>query len=264
VQVTGAAPVLQVRELHAASFAGVGFDVRPGDVVGVAGITGSGRESLLSAIYGGRNRHGGEVTVNGTAVRPGRPDLARGAGMAYVPPDRKLFAGIMTLSARENISLSDLRPFWKHGLLRRRAERAEVRRWFERLSIRPLALDAPLATFSGGNQQKILIAKWLRRDPVVLLLDEPTQGVDIAAKAQLHHEILAAAQAGCAVVLSSSDLDEIAALCHRVLVLRHGRLVAHLTGESVTVQDVTRAVLGSTAGLAKTAVLGNTQEGMGP
>jgi ribose transport system ATP-binding protein len=263
VQVTGGTPVLRVRALQAASLAGVGFEARPGDIVGVAGITGSGRDSLLGAIYGARDRHGGEVAVNGAAVLPGRPDLARAAGMAYVPPDRKLFAGIMTLSARENISLSDLRPFWKHGLLRRGAERAEVSRWFERLSIRPPALDAPLATFSGGNQQKIVIAKWLRRDPAVLLLDEPTQGVDIAAKAQLHQEILAVAQAGCAVVISSSDLDEIVALCHRVLVLRDGRLVAHLAGESLTVQEVTHAVLGNTV-LGNTAVLGKTQEGMSP
>jgi ribose transport system ATP-binding protein len=152
----------------------------------------------------------------------------------------------MALSARENISLSDLRPFWKHGLLRRGAERAECRGWFERLSIRPPVFDGPLATFSGGNQQKIVVAKWLRRSPAVLLLDEPTQGVDIAAKAQLHHEILAAAQGGCGVVISSADLDEIAALCHRVLVLRDGRLVAHLAGESLSVRELTHAVLGMT------------------
>jgi ribose transport system ATP-binding protein len=246
VRVTGARPVLRVHELEAASLAGVSFEVRPGDIVGVAGITGSGRESLLSAIFGARGRRAGEVSVNGAAVRPGRPDVSRDAGMAYVPPDRKLLAGIMALSARENISLSDLRPFWKHGLLRRGAERAECQGWFERLSIRPPAFDGPLATFSGGNQQKIVVAKWLRRSPAVLLLDEPTQGVDIAAKAQLHHEILAAAQAGCGIVISSADLDEIAALCHRVLVLRDGRLVAHLAGESLTVRELTHAVLGMT------------------
>ncbi len=246
VQVTDAHPVLCVQELEAASLADVSFDVRPGDIVGIAGITGSGRESLLGAIFGARGRHAGVVSVNGRTVRPDRPDLSRDAGMAYVPPDRKLFAGIMALSARENISLSDLRPFWKGGLLRQRAERAECRDWFERLSIRPPAFDSPLATFSGGNQQKIVVAKWLRRNPAVLLLDEPTQGVDIAAKAQLHHEILAAAQTGCGVVISSADLDEMAALCHRVLVLRDGRLIAHLAGESLTVQELTHAVLGST------------------
>jgi len=238
-------PLLRVRGLHATSLDDVSFDVWAGDIVGIAGITGSGRESLLGAIFGARTRTGGDVAVGPASVRADRPDLACEAGMAYVPPDRKLLAAIMSLPARENITLSDLSPFWRRGLLRRSAERSEVRGWFERLSVRPLAYEAPLATFSGGNQQKVVIAKWLRREPTVLLLDEPTQGVDIAAKAQLHQEIVAAAQAGCAVLISSSDLDEIVALCHRVLVLRNGRLTAELADQSVTVQDVTHEVLGS-------------------
>lgn len=245
VPVVEGTPLLRVRGLRAQAIEDIGFDVRAGDIVGITGITGSGRESLLGAIFGARPRIAGDVRVGEQTVRAARPDRARAAGMAYVPPDRKLFAAIMSLSAKENLSLSDLRPFWRHGRLHRRAERREALHWFDRLSIRPMTFDAPLATFSGGNQQKVVIGKWLRRKPVVLLLDEPTQGVDIAAKAALHHEILAAARAGCAVVLSSSDIDEVAALCHRVLVLRDGRLTAQLAGTSVTVADITHAVLGS-------------------
>jgi ribose transport system ATP-binding protein len=237
--------LLHVSGLQGEALEDVSFDVQAGDIVGIAGITGSGRETLLGAIFGSRPRSAGIVSVRGSAVRGGRPDRSCAAGMAYVPPDRKVLSAIMTLSARENIGLSDLAPFWRLGLLRPRAERAEAKGWFERLSIRPMSLDAPLATFSGGNQQKVVMAKWLRREPAVLLLDEPTQGVDIAAKAQLHREIVAAANAGCAVVISSSDLDEIVALSHRVLVLRDGRLTAQLRDESVTVREVSHAVLGS-------------------
>jgi ribose transport system ATP-binding protein len=236
---------LQVRGLRASALENISFDVHAGDIVGLAGITGSGRDALLGAMFGARPRLAGAVVVGGSTVRPGRPDCARAAGVAYVPPDRKLFAAVMTLSARENLSLSDLRPFWRHGIIHRKAEQKESRQWFERLSVRPLSFEAPLATFSGGNQQKVVIAKWLRRKPRVLLLDEPTQGVDIAAKAQLHREILAAAAGGCAVVVSSSDVDEVVALCHRVLVLRHGHLAVQLTGAEVTTQRVTHAVLGS-------------------
>jgi ribose transport system ATP-binding protein len=236
---------LTVRDLHAQGVDGVSFDVHPGDIVGVAGITGSGRESLLAAVFGAHPRSAGTVTVTDAAVRPARPDLSCAAGMAYVPPDRKSLAAIMGLSARENLSLSNLRPFWRHGLISRRIERAETKRWFDRLAVRPSVFDQPLATFSGGNQQKIVMAKWLRRRPSVLLLDEPTQGVDIAAKAQLHREIIAAASAGCAVVISSSDVDELVALCHRVLVLRNGRLIEHLVNGAVTVRAVTQAILGS-------------------
>jgi ribose transport system ATP-binding protein len=236
---------LRVRGLCAQALDGVTFEASPGDIVGVAGITGSGREALLGAVFGAHPRSGGVVSVDDRTVRPGRPDLARDAGMAYVPPDRKALAAIMTLSARENIVLSDLSPFWHRGVLSRRGERAEAGQWFDRLSVRPRAIEQPLATFSGGNQQRVVMAKWLRRRPTVLLLDEPTQGVDIAAKAQLHQEIIAAAKAGCTVVISSSDVDELVALCHRVIVLRNGSLANHLVNGAVTVHAVTRAVLGN-------------------
>jgi ribose transport system ATP-binding protein len=248
VHATAGEPSLRVEELRADSIAGVSFATRPGDIVGVAGITGSGREALLGTIFGARRRHGGKVSIKGTAIRPHRPDIARNGGMAYVPSDRKLSAAVMSLSARENLTLGDLGPFRRLGTLRGRPERAEVRDWFHRLSVRPARIDQTLSTFSGGNQQKVVMAKWLRREPLVLLLDEPTQGVDIAAKAQLHQEIIAAAKRGCSVVVSSSDVDELVALCHRVLVLRGGCVAAELVDDAVTVRAVTRAVLGSNEG----------------
>jgi len=244
VHVTSDEPSLIVRDLTADSLHRLSFEVRPGDIVGIAGITGSGREALLGTIFGARARSSGAIVVTGRTIRAHRPDLARDGGMAYVPPDRKLSAAVMSLSARENLSLANLTPFRRFATLRSGLERAETRHWFDRLSVRPMRIDQPLSTYSGGNQQKVVMAKWLRRDPSVLLLDEPTQGVDIAAKAQLHQEIIAAAGNGCSVVLSSSDVDELVALCHRVLILRDGELVAELTDDAVTVRAVTHAVLG--------------------
>jgi len=237
-------PILKVRDLWASQQAGVSFDVHRGEIVGVAGITGSGRETLLGALFGAAERFAGTVHVGHQLLRPVRPDASMAVGVAYLSPDRKLNGGIMELSARENVSLSDLRPFWGFPWLRRRPERAEVLSWFKRLAVRPGdAVESHLSTFSGGNQQKILFSKWLRRRPEVLLLDEPTQGVDVGAKVELHRHLLAAAAEGTGVLVSSSDVDELLALSHRVLVLRDGRIVASLTGADLTVQAISHQAL---------------------
>ena len=222
------------------------FSIAPGDVVGIAGITGSGRETVLGAIFGASVREAGTIRVAGTPVTPRRPDLSMGVGMAYLPPDRKILGGIMEFTARENLSLSDLKPFWRGGRINRRAERKETNSWFDRLSVRPSgAVEQRLMAFSGGNQQKVLFGKWLRRVPRVFLLDEPTQGVDVGAKAELHRQLLDAAEQGAAILVSSSDVDELAALCRRVLVLRDGQIVAELAGSRLTVANIARECLGA-------------------
>jgi ribose transport system ATP-binding protein len=245
------APVLlAVDDLSSGRLNEVSFEVRTGEVVGIAGITGSGRETILSAIFGGLSREGGTVRVAGQPVRGGRPDVGVAAGLAYLPPDRRS-AVISGQTARENLVLAALRVHWRWPILRRRTERSETRDWFTRLNVRPVTgIEQPLSSFSGGNQQKILFGKWLRLNPKVLLLDEPTQGVDIATKAALHKEILAAAEAGACAVVSSSDAGELIAVCHRILVLRDGRIAATLTGKDRTMANLTRASLGAGAGTA--------------
>lgn len=239
-------PVLEVDELDAGPVHGLSFRGRAGDVIGIAGITGSGRETLLGALFGATVRTGGTVRVAGREVQAMRPSAAMALGMAYLPPDRKVQGGLQEFSARENLTLSRLSPFWKGLRLHRKDEAAETKRWFERLDVRPVdGYDRPLATFSGGNQQKVLFGKWLRLSPQVFLLDEPTQGVDIGAKAELHRQLLKAAQDGTVVVISSSDVDELAAVCRRVLVLREGRVVADLTGRQVSIASITRECLGT-------------------
>ncbi len=230
---------LSVSELRVARLRELSLHVRPGEIVGLYGLTGSGREDALTAIYGAVKRDAGSVRVGGDELAAGRPDAAIKAGIGYLPPDRKALGGMMTLSARHNLTLLNLRPFWRRGSLRRKPETAEADTWFERLNVQPRhGEELPLSTFSGGNQQKILLAKWLRLNPRVLLLEEPSQGVDVGAKLEVHRQIVAAARAGAAVVVCSSEVEELVALCERVLVIRNGYVSDELTGSRVNVTDI--------------------------
>lgn len=231
---TGAVRVT-VSNLHTASLRGVSLRAAPGEIVGVAGITGSGRESLLRSIFSGDRADEGLVSVDGKTVPRGSPRASIAAGIAYLPPDRKALAGFMDMSARHNLMIADLSPFSRGGSLSRKQEGREAAKWLERLHVKPAdGAERKLAIFSGGNQQKILFARWLRRDPRLLLVDEPTQGVDVAAKARLHHWLRQAAANGAAVIVSSADPDELAALGTRVLVMRNGLIAAAIEGDRLT------------------------------
>lgn len=239
-------PLLDIRHLRAGPVGDVSLAVHRGEVVGIAGLTGSGREALLSTVFGARRPEHGQVLLGGQPLPPGRPDLSIARGVAYLAADRKQGGGVMGMTARENISLPNLKPFWSGFHLRKRHERRHSEEWFTRLSIRPAtAIDEPLSTFSGGNQQKILFAKWLSRGPAVFLLDEPTQGVDVGAKADLHRELMAVAGQGAAVVISSSDLEELADLSDRVVIMSHGRIVAELDGADANTSAITQRMSGA-------------------
>jgi ribose transport system ATP-binding protein len=242
--------LLEVDGISGGAVSNVSLDVSPGEILGIAGLAGSGRDDLLGRIFGSFPRTGGTVRLGGEPLADNRPDLAIGRGVAYLAPDRKTSGGIMNLTARENLTMPNLRPFWKGLLLRRKLELARTKEWFARLDVRPPeTFDEPLGIFSGGNQQKILFGKWLSQRPTVFLLDEPTQGVDVGAKADLHRELRAAAADGAAVVISSSDVEELADLCNRVVVLVDGRISAELAGSDLTETAITREFM-STAELA--------------
>ena len=239
------APVLQVLGLSSDALDNVSLEVRPGEIVGVAGITGSGREALVASIFGARLRDLGSVVVRGTTLPGQRPDLAMAAGVAYVPAERKLEGCFVDLTARENIGFASLNAFWRRPALRQAQERAMAERWFEDLDIRPrTGAEQKMSTFSGGNQQKVIYGKWFQRKPVLYLLDEPTQGVDVGAKAELHKALFRAAEQGAGVLVSSTDIDELITICDRVIVLRGRQVVAHLHGSQITPHALTRASLG--------------------
>jgi len=221
----------------------VDLEARRGEVIGIAGLTGSGREEILPLIFGAASRSG-EVRLNGRPV-PAHPRGAMRAGLALVPADRRGHGAVLGMTLRENCSLTDLRPFsTRLGYLSRARENRETDAWITRLDVRPARSDAIFALLSGGNQQKVVLAKWLRRRPAVLLLDEPSQGVDVGAKAAIHALARQVAQDGASVVIASSDDTELCDTCDRVLVMRDGRIVAEVEGARLTTEELGRLQLG--------------------
>lgn len=220
--------VLEVENVHVPGWVhGVSFSVRPGEILGLAGLVGSGRTELAEAIFGVRNMAAGDVRIDGKPVRIRSPRQAMGCGIAYVSEDRKALGLILSLSVVHNTTLAHLdayaRPFIQRDL-----ELKCALRWKEQLDLRAGDLDAPVGTLSGGNQQKVSIAKWLDTQPRVVILDEPTRGVDVGAKREMYALMAKLAAQGMAVIVISSEMNEILGLCHRALVLRDGRVAGEL------------------------------------
>lgn len=235
---------LAVRGLHAGRVAGVELEVRSGEVVGVSGVVGSGMEHLAGGIFGATPRAAGSVEVDGKVLPPGCPDRAVAAGVGFVPADRRRHGAVVTMNARENVTLPRIGPTAGARLrLDHRGERADAGRWLSTATVRPHSPERAFALFSGGNQQKIVLAKWLRLEPAVLLLEEPTQGVDVGARASIYELVAHAAGSGAAVLVASSDAKELAAICDRVLVFDHGAIVAEISRPELTEQRLVEAVL---------------------
>lgn len=234
-------PVLQVRGLTSDTLRSVDVSVRPGEILGIAGLTGSGREDLLGAIFARPRHSGGTVSIDGKIVPDDDPHASVNAGLAFVPADRRHLSSVESLSIQHNMTLTDLkRHSGRLGALRKRAEWEEAYQWIADLEIRPPDPDAPFVELSGGNQQKVIIAKWLRLHPKVLLLDEPTQGVDVYSKARIHHLARAAARKGTSILIASSDDKELCGVCDRVLIIRGGEVVAELAGQMIDESELAR------------------------
>lgn len=233
---------LVVENLSGAVLRGVSLQVGAGEVVGVAGLTGSGREELGPALFGAAGRSG-TVSVRGYPVPDGRPDLAVAAGLGFVPADRKSLGLVASMVVRENVTLADLRPYLRGGILRHRKERSDVDAWLGMLDVRPRDQTLGAMRLSGGNQQKVLLARWLRIAPRVLILDEPTQGVDVGAKAEIHRRIVDAARAGAGVLVCSTDTTELVRVCDRVLVMQRGGIGAELLGRDISEERIDRLCL---------------------
>ncbi len=247
-QVTLGPPVLQARGIGGGSVVEAELELRAGEIVGLSGVVGSGRESLAGMLFGARRRERGDVRVGDVALRPGDVRRAIAAGMAYVPADRHQDGAVMQMSVQENLTLPGLRELRRaFGQLDSRVEAAEVSDWIASVGLRPALPGRRLEFFSGGNQQKVVIAKWLRMRPRALLLDEPTQGVDVGAKVAIYELLQGAARGGAGVLVSSSDAKELIALCNRVLVIRDGEIVCELTGDRLVEERLIREELGIVA-----------------
>ncbi|MFD5265070.1 sugar ABC transporter ATP-binding protein [Streptomyces sp. NPDC058335] len=223
---TGVKPVLEVRGLaRNGEFAPLDLDLRPGEIVGLAGLVGSGRSEILETIYGARKPTAGQVIVDGRLLRPGSVRAAVRAGLGLAPEERKAQALLMLESVTRNVSVSSLSRFSRVGWIDRGAEQGAARTATRELSLRPDNPSVPVRTLSGGNQQKAVLARWLLRGCRVLLLDEPTRGVDVGARAELYAVVRRLADEGLAVLMVSSEVPEVLGLADRVLVLREGRVV---------------------------------------
>ena len=242
--------VLAVERLgRQGEFSEISFEVRAGEIVGLGGLVGAGRTEVAEAIFGVRHADRGTVRIRGSVVRIRSSRDAIRHGIAYVPEDRQLHGLLLPVSIAQNIALPRLGPLSRLGFLRPSAERAQAIEYTRPLQLVARGVEQAPRELSGGNQQKVVFAKWLTTTPRVLILDEPTRGVDVGAKAEIHRIMGDLAERGVAILMISSDLPELLSVSDRVLVMREGRIVSAFTHETATAEAVIAAAsLGAAAG----------------
>jgi ABC-type sugar transport system ATPase subunit len=233
--------ILEAQNLRARAINDVSLTVRAGEIVGLAGLVGSGRSEVLRALFGADSIDGGTILVEGQPVKIKTPRDAARLGIAMLPESRKDQGLFMRRPIRENITIVSLESLLRAGVVDSRRERRVARQAAADFDVRMESIESPIVELSGGNQQKALFAKWLVRRPAILLADEPTRGVDVGAKRQIYELINRLAAEGMAVLLVSSEIEEVLGLSHRVLVLRGGRLVASYSGDEATKEQVMNA-----------------------
>jgi ribose transport system ATP-binding protein len=245
-EATAGEPVLKAHDLtshHAPK--GVSIDVHRGEVVGLAGLLGSGRTETAKAIFGAQPLDSGTVEIDGKDVNPDSPGEAIKSGLAFLPEDRKAEGIIPDLSVRENIVAAALPRLSRGGFVSKKEQDELVERFMTRLDIKASSPDQPVGELSGGNQQKVMLARWLCLEPKVLILDEPTQGIDVGAKAEVQQLIAELAEGGLGVVMIDSELEEIIEGSDRVVVLRDGTVAGTLSGDELNEQNLVRTIAGS-------------------
>ena len=233
--------VLRVENLARGSeISPASFSVRAGEVLGIAGLVGAGRTELLKLIAGLDKRSGGSVFVNGQPVRNHNVSAAIRAGIGLVPEDRKKEGIIKARAVKMNMALPSLRQFTRAGIVSRQRLNRAAQEVMSDLKLRPLDIEKTIGTLSGGNQQKVIIGRWVAADANVFLFDEPTRGIDIGAKSEIYNLIEKLAQAGKAIVVVSSEMTEIIRISDRVLVMREGKITKELTDDAITEENIAR------------------------
>lgn len=239
------AEILRVENLASpGKFENISFSIRAGEILGFAGLVGAGRTEVAQALFGLDPDVTGRIFVRGREISLSAPSEMMNQGFGLIPEDRKHHGLVLSMSAGENISLPTLERISRAGWIRSAAERGVAREYFDRLRVRAPGLDTPAAGLSGGNQQKLVIAKWLAAKSDILLIDEPTRGVDVGAKAEIHALIDELARAGSAILLVSSELPEVINLSTRILVLRNGRAVGEVSRGQATQENLMRLMAG--------------------
>lgn len=242
--------LMSVRGLNKENvFSDINFEVYRGEILGFAGLVGSRRTDVGLALFGVEPADSGEIILNGKAEKIRSPEQALRLGIAYMTEDRRQIGLTMPMSITSNISLPMLLQYLsRFGLIQTREEEATAEHYRERLSIRTPSIQHPVAMLSGGNQQKVMLSKWLNTRPQILILDEPTRGIDVGAKAEVHHIINELAAQGLGLILISSDMPEILAMSDRILVMREGRPMGVFTREEATQETILAAAMGQNSG----------------
>jgi len=236
------APLLEVTGLTSPGvFHDINLTVRSGEIVGLAGLVGAGRSEVARAIFGIDGYRSGEVRVAGKTVPRQKPTAAMKAGLALVPEDRRKQGLVLDESVARNTASAVLGSIAKLGLVTARAEHRAARPWSEQLEVKANAMSTLAGTLSGGNQQKVVLGKWLATDPRVLIIDEPTRGIDVGTKSEVHRLLSKLAQQGMGVLMISSELPEVLGMADRVVVMREGRVTATIEREQATQENVMRA-----------------------
>jgi ribose transport system ATP-binding protein len=249
-QVEFGAEILKVRHLSAANrFHDVSFTLRRGEILGITGLLGSGAKDLVRTLFGLQAATSGEIDIETKALKPRSPVEAVDHQLALVPEDRRGHGVGLDLSVRENITLSSLSRYTRFGFLDRKREGSDTDELIKRLQIKTAGREVLVRTLSGGNQQKVAIAKWLSRQSEIYLLDEPTVGVDIGSKVEIYSLIGELAARGAGVIVLSSDLPELVSITDRILVLFRGRLTRELVSSQTTTDEVLSASTGAVEGL---------------
>ncbi|OLP46700.1 sugar ABC transporter ATP-binding protein [Rhizobium oryziradicis] len=249
---------LEARNLSSSTkIKNISFSLHKGEVLGIAGLVGSGRTELLRLIAGVDRLSAGSITIDGNVVSPRNPRDAIAAGIGLVPEERKREGIIPLRPVSLNMALASLPSFSAAGIISNHRLRASASDLLKRVNLRPFQLDRPIRLFSGGNQQKAIIARWLAAKSQILLFDEPTRGIDVGAKSEIYQLIETLASEGCSIIVVSSELPDVIRLSDRVLVMRDGRIAAELTGDQLTESTiVAHAIPGAIAG-AKPGLIAN-------
>jgi rhamnose transport system ATP-binding protein len=238
--------VLQVEGLsNATEFADISFELRKGEILGFYGLVGAGRSEAMQCLFGLTPKRNGQVRLNGEAINITTPEKAIAAGLSYVPEDRQHQGAVLAFGIRENVTLASIGRHVKNLFLNKASEREATRNLGSRLDVRAAHWEQKLQELSGGNQQKVVIAKWLAAKPKVIVLDEPTKGIDVGSKAAVHDFIGELAEEGLAVILVSSELPEIMGLSDRVIVMKEGRMVGQFARNKWSAETIVAAATGA-------------------
>lgn len=231
-------PVLEVRNISGNGFRNVTFDLMKGEILGIGGLVGAGRTEIARAIFGADALTSGEIRVHGQPRRIGSPTDAVGAGIALIPEDRKQQGLHLAMSVLENITLASMRGNSKFGFLSLQKDKARAKARATELAIKTPSIEQLVATLSGGNQQKVVVAKWLETHPDILIMDEPTRGIDVGAKHEIYVLMKALAKEGFSIIMISSDMPELLGVSDRIIVMRRGRVAGELPKEQANQEKV--------------------------